>query len=165
MKEGNYKKNFKYEYKKFRKEIDRSAFRKTVVRDQKSGLIERFNPVRRAIEENNIDEALSILSSMSDRGADWHLLTAYIYLRQKRFEEAKRSIDAAKAYEPHNPDCKAVERYFWRVVDRYKKTPGQTYLPSAILGPKRDIDDNITYGNDDESLLKSFLDWHRFIHS
>ena len=144
MKEGKYKQNFKYEYKKYSKEIDRSSFRKAVVRDQKSGLIERFNPVRRAIEENNIDEALSILSSMSDRGADWHLLTAYIYLRQKRFEEAKRSIDA---------------------VERHKKTPGQTYLPSAILGPKRDFDYNITYGNDDESLLKSFLDWHRFIRS
>ena len=71
-----------------------------------SGSTQQFSDIRRMINQNNIQEAESILRSMdpSMQNAEWHFLMGCIALKRGFYTDAQTLFDRACGMDPHNAE-------------------------------------------------------------
>ena len=80
---------------------------------------EIYAKIRRAIDQNNIGLAESLLNSVQDRGAEWHFLMGSLCYCKGWMDEAMRYYDRATAMEPGNTE--------YRQAALYMRSGGQAY--------------------------------------
>ena len=64
----------------------------------------KFQRVRSAINQGDLNLAEELLNASSDRGAEWHYLKGAICHRRGWMDEAKRYYETAVQMEPNNPE-------------------------------------------------------------
>ena len=64
----------------------------------------KFQRVRSAINQGDLNLAEELLNASNDRGAEWHYLKGAICYRRGWMDEAKRYYETAVQMEPNNPE-------------------------------------------------------------
>ena len=64
--------------------------------------------VRQLIAMGNLDAAMSILSSSSNRNAEWHFLMGSVNLRRGWYDEAKKYFSTAVSMDPGNAEYRSA---------------------------------------------------------
>jgi len=102
----------------------------------------RFQRVRQAINEGDLNMADELLNASSDRGAEWHYLKGVICYRRGWMDEAKRYYQAALQMEPNNVEYVRA----WQLVNG-----GNNYRPDGY--------DTVHTGGCDSGCSRFCLAW------
>ena len=80
--------------------------------------------VRQLIAMGNLDAAMSILSSASNRNAEWNFLMGSVNLRRGWYDEARKYFSAAVSMEPNNAEYRAAFDRVNGSANPYYRTTG-----------------------------------------
>ena len=82
----------------------------------------RFQRVRQAIQQGELNMAEELLNASGDRGAEWNFLKGVVCYRRGWMDEAKRYYQTAVQLDPNNPEYVRA----WQMVNG-----GGTYRPEG----------------------------------
>ena len=83
----------------------------------------RYQAVRTALMNNNLEEAERLLEAISTREAEWFFLQGSLQYRKGWYDQARRNVQKAYSMDPHNNEYRRAAEHMQAGPNMYN-TPG-----------------------------------------